>query len=269
MKSHVLGLDGKQLKAIEMPSAFSQQVDANLIKRAVLSGQANAKQPKGKYLKAGLDNTAVYIGYRGLPGGQKSINTGHARLPRMKNRGQLMSGRVAGVSQAVGGHAAHPPKVEAKTREELNKKERKKALLCAISATASKQFVQVRGNSQVTEVPMVLSNEFEKLEKTQEVTKVLKHLKVWDEIVSAKKKREMRAGKQKSRGNKYKRKKSILIVVGKSSPAVKSCRNLEGVDIVEARNLSVELLAPGTKPGRLTLWTEDAVTVVHKLWGDQ
>ena len=160
MKCHVLGLDGKAGKALELPQIFESQVNTQLIKRAVLSSQSKAKQPKGKYLKAGLDNTAVYIGYRGLPGGEKSINTGHARLPRMKNRGSLMAGKVAGVSQAVGGHAAHPPKVESRIAEEMNKKERKKALASAIAATGNKSFVQIRGETSVSEVPLVISNEF-------------------------------------------------------------------------------------------------------------
>jgi large subunit ribosomal protein L4e len=31
------------------------------------------------------------------------------------------------------------------------------------------------------------------------------------------------------------------------------------VDVVEVRNLNVELLAPGGEPGRLTIWSEKAI----------
>ncbi|MDO8625188.1 MAG: 50S ribosomal protein L4 [Candidatus Diapherotrites archaeon] len=266
MKVSVFGLDGKAGKSIELPKVFDSIVDANLIKRAVLSSQSKAKQPMGKYRRAGLDNTAVYIGYRGLPGGQKSINTGKARLPRMKNRRQLMSGKVAGVSQAVGGHAAHPPKLEKVLAEEMNKKERRKALASAIAATGKKELVFSRAKT-VESFPVVIENGFEKLAKTKEVVKVLQALKLLVEVTLAKEKRSARAGKTARRTGHDKKRKSLLIVVGKKSAVQKGARNLEGVDVVEARNLSVELLAPGANPGRLTVYTEDSLVEIAKLQG--
>lgn len=265
MKSAVLNLEGKAGKSVELPAVFDAPVDANLIKRAVLSSQSKAKQPMGKYRLAGLDNSAVYIGYRGLPGGDKSINTGHARLPRMKNRRQLMSGNVAGVSQAVGGHAAHPPKVEKVLAEQLNKKERRKALASAIAATADKALVFSRANT-IESFPVIVENGFEKLSKTGDVAKALSSMKLLSEVEMAKEKRSARAGKTARRSGHAKKRKSLLIVVGKNSPVQRGARNLEGVDIVEARNLSVELLAPGAKPGRLTVYTEDALTQIQKMW---
>jgi large subunit ribosomal protein L4e len=61
------------------------------------------------------------------------------------------------------------------------------------------------------------------------------------------------------RGRAYKTPKSVLIVVGKNKGIYRAARNLPGVDVVEARNLNAELLAPGAHPGRLTVWTLSAI----------
>ena len=94
--------------------------------------------------------------------------------------------------------------------------------------------------------------------------KTLKALKLEKDVERAKKGKSVRAGKGKMRGRRYKRSKSLLIVAGKNSAIMKSARNIEGIDIVTARNLSAEHLAPGTLPGRLTLWTESAIKELEK-----
>jgi large subunit ribosomal protein L4e len=43
--------------------------------------------------------------------------------------------------------------------------------------------------------------------------------------------------------------------------------NLPGVDAATINNLSAEMLAPGTHPGRLTLWTNGAIERLDKLYG--
>ncbi|MFH0954920.1 MAG: 50S ribosomal protein L4 [Candidatus Micrarchaeota archaeon] len=268
MKAIVFNLSGQKAREIELPSVFNTPIDTGLIKRAVLAIQSSRLQPKGIFPGAGRQNTGVMVGVRWLPTSERSINVGHARLPRMKNRRNLLAGRVVKIPRAVGGPKAHPPKVQKNIVENINKKEKQKALMCAIAATASQKMVNQRSDStgQMV-VPLIVENAFEGLAKTSEVIKVLEAIKVFSEIENAKKKKKIRAGKGKRRGRKYKRKKSILIVTAKSAKVYKGARNLEGVDIVEARNLNAELLAPGTKAGRLTVWTEGAVAEVQKLWG--
>jgi len=58
-----------------------------------------------------------------------------------------------------------------------------------------------------------------------------------------------------------------LVVVGDDKNASRALRNFEGLSIVRADQLSVEALAPGTRPGRLTIWTESALkTIAGKKW---
>ncbi len=74
------------------------------------------------------------------------------------------------------------------------------------------------------------------------------------------KKVKIRAGKGKRRGRKYKKKKGPLIVVSdKDKNIIKSARNIPGVDVVPVKDLSILHLAPGGKPGRLTVWTVSAL----------
>ena len=57
--------------------------------------------------------------------------------------------------------------------------------------------------------------------------------------------------------------KSALIVVSKG-PIKKAAANLPGVDVVDVAELSVRHLAPGTHPGRLTLFSESALPEIAK-----
>lgn len=60
-----------------------------------------------------------------------------------------------------------------------------------------------------------------------------------------------------------------LIVVVENKTLSNAASNLPGVDITTVRNLNPELLAPGTHPGRLTLWTNGAIEQLEKLYGEK
>ncbi|MFH1751366.1 MAG: 50S ribosomal protein L4 [archaeon] len=260
MQANVYDLDGKKVRSISLPECFETKLYPNLIKRAVLSIASKKKQPKSNFVLAGRNNTAEYIGVRKANRARCTINTGRARLPRLKNRREILYGRVAGISQSVGGPKAHPPKIEKTIIEKINKKEKKKALDSAIAATADKKLVKERGHDfeGKLEFPLVIDSKIEGLKKTAEVSKVLIKLGVGIDVENAKKKKHLRAGKGRRRGRKYKKKKSLLVILN-DVKNYRAFRNLEGVDVVNVKNLNPELLAPGCKPGRLTLWSEQAL----------
>ena len=60
------------------------------------------------------------------------------------------------------------------------------------------------------------------------------------------------------RGRSRKIKKGPIIVCSKDLGIGDACKNLLGVDLVEAKNLNVSDLAPGTEAGRLVLWTKSS-----------
>lgn len=265
MKAIVFGLNGEKKHEMDLPAVFETVFDPALIKRAVLSIESASKQPKSNYFKAGRQNTALYRGARYLPAYARTINVDRARLPRMKNRRGLLAGKVAAVPHAVGGPAARHPEVEHVIKEKINKKEKKLALKSAIAASANAEMVKKRGHVfSARQLPLIIEEKFEELKKTKDVVAVFEKLGILGDVERAKASKQVRAGKGKIRGRKYKRRKSILVVTGKNSAAFKAARNLEGVDVVEARNLNAGLLAPGALAGRLTMYTENAVKELAK-----
>ncbi len=260
MKASVLDLNGSALKQIDLPSVFDKKINLPLIKRAVLSIQSARVQRKGAMKGAGRNYTAEYVGSRVKPAEHRIINTERSRVPRLKNRGSITAGKVALVPHAVKGPRAHPLKAEKNPLEDINRKEKRMATLSAIAATAVMELVKKRGH-KIGEInlPLVVSDKIEGVDKTKRVVEVLKALKVWSDVERAKDSRELRAGKGKMRGRKYKKAKSILFVVKDSVKIFKGARNIEGVEVVRVADLNAELLAPGTMPGRLTVWSESAI----------
>jgi large subunit ribosomal protein L4e len=244
METAVLDVTGNTIKQITLPEVFSENFRPDLIKKAVLAAQANRQQPYGPHRYAGMNTSAASWG----------VGRGVSRVPRLQN-----SRRAARVPQAVGGRRAHPPKPEANRSEKINKKERRKAIASAIAATASEELVRLRGHRFEATLPLIVSDELESLFNTKDVINFTKQVKVYDDLLRAKNGIKIRAGKGKLRGRKYKKPKSFLIVVGENKGIVKAARNLPGINVTTLEQLNVELLAPGTDAGRLTIWSESAI----------
>jgi large subunit ribosomal protein L4e len=135
------------------------------------------------------------------------------------------------------------------------------ALFSAIAATGSKELVAKRGHSieDVPQIPLVVISELEDLKKTKEVEETLIRLGVLSELFRVKESRNVRAGKGKSRGRKMKKASGPLIVIAENRGIAEAARNLLGVDVAVVTDLNAEMLAPGTLPGRLTVWTSNAI----------
>jgi large subunit ribosomal protein L4e len=258
MKANIIGIDGSAKGNIELPKVFETAHKPVLIRRAVLAIQSAKKQPKGTDPRAGKKTTAIYIGIGGAPAGDRGKNVEHARLPRMKNKRNILSGRVGRVAHAVGGRMANPPKAWKVIEEKINKKEKRLALASAIAATADKKLVTQRFIFD-GELPLVVDDSFEKIDKTQKVFEAFGKIGVEADLNNARSKVRRRAGKGKARGRKTKIKKSVLIITASNDKVLKASRNLIGVEAVTLRSLNVELLAPGGEAGRLVVWTRGAI----------
>ncbi len=242
MDLNIIDLSGNTAKKITT-NIFDEPYRPDLIKKAVLSAQANRQQPYGAHMYAGLRTSAEGWG----PG------RGVSRVARLMN-----SSKAARIPQAVKGREAHPPKPEKDRTEKVNDKERKKAIKSAIAATGNLELVRKRGHRFSAQLPLVAVDELSSLTKTKDVKAFMEAARVWDDIERAKD-TTIRAGKGKLRGRRYKNTKSILIVAAEDKGIVKAARNLAGVDIVTLDQLNAELLAPGTHAGRLTIYTESAI----------
>lgn len=250
-KAQVFDVKGNKVEDIELPLFFSYPVRKDLIRRAFLSEFTKSLQPKGRDPMAGKRTTALSFG----------INLGLARVPRVKG-----SGEAALAPNTVGGRVTFPPVVEKRIKEEINEKEKRLAIISALSATTDINVVKNRGHKFSAEsLPIIVNDDLTKLIKSKEILGVLSALKVSDDIERVKEKKKIRAGKGKMRGRKYKRAKGLLIVIHEKNPVfIKAASNLPGVDVVTAQDLSVIHLAPGGHPGRLTIYTKSSIDVLRK-----
>ncbi|KAF5429001.1 large subunit ribosomal protein L4e [Candidatus Methanophagaceae archaeon] len=259
-KAKVLDLSKNSIKEVTLPSVFMEEYRPDLIKRAVLVVQSHRLQPKGPSLLAGRKTSAESWG----------VGRGVSRIPRIKD-----GRRAARAPQAVGGRRAHPPKHNKILKLKLNEKERRKAIRSAIAATINPDIVKSRGHkfSEDVELPIVVEDTFASIGKTTEVEGVLATIGVGEDLLRAQK-RKIRAGKGKMRGRKYKARKSVLIVVSGdeaestdrgTAKIIAGAKNLPGVEVSYVESLNAELLAPGTHPGRLTIWTESSISKLAML----
>lgn len=257
MKANVLNLQGKPVGKIDLPNLFNESYRPDLIRRTVLAIQSQRRQPYGTDPKAGNRSSAHFHGRRRQRHGMQMRDL--ARLPRIHTGPPHLYFRARKVPQTVKGRKAHPPKVEKVWSQKINRKERKLALNSAIAATANKDVVKERGHKvDLVELPLIIENSLESVKKTKNVENLLSSLKLDDELKRIKV-RKIRAGKGKMRGRKYKTKKGPLIIVNEDKGIVKACKNIPGVNVSTVNDISVEDLAPGALPGRLTIWSKSSI----------
>jgi len=258
MKLKVFDKEMKEKGEINLPKQFNEKIREDLIKKDVLVIRSNDRQPYGASPDAGKRSSAEISrrrhNYRG------SYGHGISRVPRkiMSRRGTRMNWVGAFAPGTVGGRRAHAPKASKVWKKSINKKEARKALRSAISATIVKDLVEARGHIIPEQYPYLIDNEIENAEKTKEIKAILAKLGYNKEIERVGKPK-IRAGKGKLRGRKYRKKTGLLIVVSDECKLMKAINNILGFEVVVVNNLSSKLLAPGAVPGRATLFTEKAV----------
>ncbi|HIP90360.1 MAG TPA: 50S ribosomal protein L4 [Candidatus Nanopusillus sp.] len=274
MYANVYNTQGKKIKEIKLPVHFEEEIRPDLIKKAVLAIYSHKRQPYGSYKYAGLEAAAWTSKRRRSY--RTSYGRGISRVPRailVKNGGMFVwVARV--VPNAVKGRKAHPPKPEKYWYEKINKKERRKAIRSAIAATANPYFVLAR-YERVSEIlkpiidrfglPIVLESSIEKFSRTKQLKDILRNFGVYDFIKYVKETRRQRAGKGKRRGRRVKMNRGLLLIVGDANSPINKI-SLEEIEIVPVNKLNAEILAPGAKPGRFTIWTESAIKNLEDLF---
>lgn len=254
--AEIFDLQGKATGKITLPEVFSTPIRPDVIKRAVLAIQSNRLQPQGRDPMAGKKTTAE----------SRGTGSGIARVPRVKGG----SGKAAFAPSTVKGRQPHPPRAEKVIVKNIPKKEAKLALTSAIAATAEKEVVAKRGHRVTTVVglPLIVDNAFENLSKAKEVEDAFKSFGFDEELTRVRDSRNVRAGKGKHRGRKMKQAVGPLIVVVDGKALLNAASNIPGVEVTTVTNLNTEMLAPGTHPGRLTVWTNGAIEKLTTLYGE-
>jgi len=263
MKLNVVDLEKKKTGEKELPKQFEEEIRPDLIKRAVWTLQISQRQKYGVDPRAGkkssVDLSKRRRKYRGMYG------HGISRTPRkiLSRRGTQFNWEGAFAPGTTGGREAHPPKAEKIWEKKINRKEKRKAIRSAMAASLNKNLVIKKGHLVPEDYPFIIDSKIEDLEKTKKVKEVLAKFGFDKEMERAGRKK-IRAGKGKSRGRKYKKKTSLLIVVGRDCKLLKAGKNIPGIKVARVNELNAEMLAPGSAAGRATLWCLDSIEKLSK-----
>lgn len=245
----VLGLDAGVIGEVRLPRVFLAPLREDLVWRAFIHLQTHTLQPKGAFKGSGHKYSVESLG----------AGYGMARVSRIKahGTGKTLAGGM--VNSAVGGRPGHPPVPEKKIHKDINEGEKRAALLVAVAFTGSREAVRGRGHRVPDELslPVVVDDSVESIAKTRELKEFLDKIGLAEELKRCREKK-IRAGKGKRRGRRYKRKVGPLIVISEDRGIEEAAENIPGIDVVKLKDLSVLHLAPGAKPGRLTIWTRSA-----------
>jgi len=234
----IYDIAGKVKGDVKLPKVFSTQYRPDLIRKCVIAINSALRQPYAPSADAGLQTSGDYFGSR-RRSYRQTINRGMTRLPRVKSGGGGL-GRVVRIPHSKGGRRAHPPKIRSYAKK-LNRKEQILALNSAIAATSQKEIVEARGhNINGIELPLIVEDKIEAITKTRDFVALVRSLGLTAEMDSSKKKK-------------------LLVIVGTDNGIRRAASNVDGVDVATVNDLDVDLLAPGTHPGRLTLWSESAI----------
>ena len=249
----VYNILGEEKKKIKKPLIFDVPIRVDVIGRLFHYQFTHRLQPKGRYPLAGRDKSAEYFG----------VGLGIARIPRYKDQPLRMTGAI--VAMARGGRKPHVTTPEKKIYKKINKKELKLAIASAIAATGDRELVARRGHiiDEVPHIPLIVDNEFEKVDRTRELREVLQSLGVWKDIERVRNSVKTVGSKASWRGRRIKKRVGPLIVYNEDHGIVNAARNIMGVDVVSARDLSLIHLAPGGHPGRLVIWVEDVFPAIE------
>lgn len=163
-----------------------------------------------------------------------------------------------------------PTKIWRRWHRKINVNQKRYAVVSAIAASAVPSLVLARGHKieTVPELPLVVSDSIEGVEKTSAALKVLKQIGAYSDAEKAKDSHSIRPGKGKMRNRRYINRKGPLIVYGtEGAKLVKAFRNIPGIDIINVERLNLLKLAPGGHLGRFVVWTKSAFEKLDSIYG--
>lgn len=250
MKAHLYDLKGQKKGEVELPHVFDTHVREDLVQKYFEVDKE--MQPYGLYTEAGKRHSASGTISHKRHDWKGQYGRGISRTPRkaMSRRGTQFNWVGAEVSNTRGGRRPHGPKPSF-ARKKINRKEAVQAMHSAFAATAHEKYLIQRYatlKELKVRVPIVVEN----LEhvKTKEFIALLKNV-LGPVFELAMQHKEVRAGKGKLRGRKYKSNAGLLLVTSAHEKV-----KLSGVDVRTTHDVAIEDLYP---LGRLVMYTEKAL----------
>lgn len=162
-----------------------------------------------------------------------------------------------------------PTKTYRKWHRKINVNQKRFAMCSALAASALPALVMARGHKvdEVPEVPLVLSDDFQSIQKTAKALSILASVGANADIEKCQASKKIRSGVGKMRNRRYVMRRGPLIVYAEDNGVTQACRNLPGVELACVDRLNLLNLAPGGHLGRFCVWTEGAISKLDALYG--
>ncbi|MEK6892962.1 MAG: 50S ribosomal protein L4 [Nanoarchaeota archaeon] len=252
MKAQLYSQSGEKKSEIELPEIFSSKIREDLAAKSSEVEKFELRQPYSSYSEAGKRHSASGTISHLRHTWKGHYGKGISRVPRktMWRRGTQFYWVGAEISGSRGGRISHPPQGIYSQRK-INKKETKLAFASAFAATASRRFVLKRystlNENALPVIPLVIESV---PAKTKDFLSVLEKIfgKAYSLVIRNK---EVRPGKGKKRGRKYKSNAGLLLVTAADEKV--KCKNIE---VKAVKEINIADLYP---LGRLTLYTKKAL----------
>jgi len=162
-----------------------------------------------------------------------------------------------------------PTRIWRKWHRKINTNQKRYAVASALAASALPSLVLARGHkiADLPEVPLVIGNATESLQKTRDAIAALKAVGAYPDVEKVKASRKLRAGKGKMRNRRHVQRLGPLVVYNEDKGITKAFRNLPGVDLAQVERLNLLQLAPGGHVGRFVVWTKSAFDRLNDIYG--
>ena len=257
LQTKIFGLDGKAYDTIKLPEVFNTPFRPEVIHKAYVNLLSHSFQGQGRYPAAGEIVSAE----------SRNTGLGMARIARARGEGFPRAGQAAGVAGVRHGRVAHPPQAWKNIYKKINKKEKLLGLCSAIAATARRDLIQKRGHNveNISSFPIIISNDVESISKTKELERALVSLGLGPDLIRAKSCHKARSGTSRRRGRQARSGTSALIVVENKEKIGRLSDSIPGVEIKSVRALSALDFAPGSRPVRLTIFSQNAIEQLKEM----
>jgi len=162
-----------------------------------------------------------------------------------------------------------PTKVWRRWHRRVNVTLKRHAVVAALASSTLPPLVMARGHKidEVAELPLVVTDDAEKITKTKDAVKLLHGLGCQDDLDHVTASRKARGGVAKLRNRKYTMRKGPIVIYNKDDGLVRAFRSIPGVETACVDRLNLLRLAPGGSFGRFVIFTEGAFKKLNEIYG--
>ncbi|CAE8739426.1 unnamed protein product, partial [Polarella glacialis] len=144
-------------------------------------------------------------------------------------------------------------------------------VVTALAASSLPPLVMARGHriGEVAELPLVVSDGLESVQKTNQAVEALNKLGCGPELQKVLDSKRLHAGQGKARNRRFRMRLGPLVIYKEENGISRAMRSIPGVVTACVDSLNLLRLAPGGSIGRFIIWTEGAFKQASEIYGTE